>query len=413
MHINQNMFLNWFEFLTNSYDLYIEKISSGMEFFNISTLPVIKLETLELILQGLWSDLQSGFCVKDLDQILIFVILLRFVILIYRYNVLTSTVITATGLFAGYLWYSRFLKLILMYENGLYKIPYTSKLAVDASQIRSLVSGTLKNSDYQMRINNPVGMILYALGNNSIYKGHRIDPISMLVANIPEHSDFKHNINNIYYLCYRKFIPTIFRTLKIFNRQLNAIIVYTLITRVNKKYCPYLIRWHWTAYFLVAGTDRVLVSLFRRTQYYLSNYLIIDIKPREDLEDPTSLLNYFNMLNLKFVIVEYIGLAIVAISLSFTLFLLFHALCGQYIYLPFITENVELHIGLRDKESIYSGGLTAWQNPEEKGKNKFWFGWFGRGTINKQNFIFKFRKFLYTRAYTIYKRIKPLFNFKL
>lgn len=406
MHIDQNMFLNWFEILTNSY----EKILTGMEYLTIPKTSTIQLETIQLIFQGLWSDLQSGFCIEDLDRILIFVIISRFIILVYRYNVKTSIIITATGIFAGYLWYSRFLKLILMYEKGLYKIPYTNKLAIDASQIRFLVLGTLKNSDYQMRINNPAGMILYAFGNNSIYQGHRIDPISMLVANIPENSDFKHIVQNIYYLFYRKFIPAIFRVFKVFNKQLNAIIIYTVITRVNKKYCPYLIRWHWTAYFLIAGTDRVLVSLFRRTQYYLSTHITTSIQFLENRENSISVLNYFKILNFKLLMVDYIGLSIVTFSLSFTLFLLFHSLCGQYAYLPFITENVELHIGLRDNESIYSGGLTAWQNSKEKAKNKFWFGWFGSGTLNKQNSILRFKEILYKKIYIFYKQIKKRFN---
>lgn len=406
MHIDQNMFLSWFEILTKSY----EKFLTGMEYFSIPKIFTIELETIQLIFQGLWFDLQSGFCIEDLDRILILVIILRFIILVYRYNVKTSIIITATGIFAGYLWYSRFLKLILMYEKGLYKIPYTNKLAIDASQIRFLVLGTLKNSDYQMRINNPAGMILYAFGNNSIYQGHRIDPISMIVASIPENSDFKHIVQNIYYLFYRKFIPAIFRVFKVFNKQLNAIIIYTVITRVNKKYCPYLIRWHWTAYFLIAGTDRVFVSLFRRTQYYLSTHIINNLQSLENRDNFISVFNYFKILNFKLVIVEYIGLFIVTFSISLTLFLLFHSLCGQYVYLPFITENVELHIGLRDKESIYSGGLTAWQNSDEKVKNKLWFGWFGSGTLKKQNSILRFKKILYNKIYIFYKQIKKRFN---
>ena len=49
-------------------------------------------------------------------------------------------------------------------------------------------------------------------------------------------------------------------------------------------------------------------------------------------------------------------------------------------------ENTELHIGPRPKTSIYSGGNTAWQDPDEKERNfqrflpKFWYGWFGSGT---------------------------------
>jgi hypothetical protein len=42
---------------------------------------------------------------------------------------------------------------------------------------------------------------------------------------------------------------------------------------------------------------------------------------------------------------------------------------GQYFYVPFFVENTELHIGPRPKNSIYSGGQTSWQDPEEKEKN--------------------------------------------
>ena len=72
--------------------------------------------------------------------------------------------------------------------------------------------------------------------------------------------------------------------------------------------------------------------------------------------------------------------------LTCILFATFHAICGQYFYLPIFTENVELHIGPRDKTSVYSGGYTAWQDPKEKAKRlssfipKLWYGWFGRGT---------------------------------
>ena len=81
-----------------------------------------------------------------------------------------------------------------------------------------------------------------------------------------------------------------------------------------------------------------------------------------------------------------------------------HAVCGQYFYFPFLTENTELHIGLRPKDSIYSGGHTIWQNKRaymvsrqassklkkyrfgtiSAAYSKFprlWYGWFGRGTL--------------------------------
>jgi len=78
--------------------------------------------------------------------------------------------------------------------------------------------------------------------------------------------------------------------------------------------------------------------------------------------------------------------------------------CGQYFYFPFLTENTELHIGLRPKDSIYSGGHTIWQNKRayiisrqaasKLKKYRFgtirsaysklprlWYGWLGRGTL--------------------------------
>jgi hypothetical protein len=55
--------------------------------------------------------------------------------------------------------------------------------------------------------------------------------------------------------------------------------------------------------------------------------------------------------------------------IGFIIFGLFHAIWGQYFYFPFFVENTELHIGPRPKNSIYSGGQTAWQDPKEKEKS--------------------------------------------
>jgi hypothetical protein len=89
---------------------------------------------------------------------------------------------------------------------------------------------------------------------------------------------------------------------------------------------------------------------------------------------------------------------IISIHLGLIFFGLFHAICGQYFYFPFLVENTELHIGLRPKNSIYSGGNTAWQ--DERGQNaqrffpKFWYGWLGGGTKHKVNTLFKFQNII-------------------
>jgi len=55
------------------------------------------------------------------------------------------------------------------------------------------------------------------------------------------------------------------------------------------------------------------------------------------------------------------------------------------------TENVELHIGERNKLDKYSGGYTAWQDEKTLSNGQFklklWYGWFGRGTNNEGDII--------------------------
>jgi len=98
-------------------------------------------------------------------------------------------------------------------------------------------------------------------------------------------------------------------------------------------------------------------------------------------------------------------ITLVAAQYIFIILGMLHALCGQYFYFPFLTENTELHIGLRPKDSIYSGGHTIWQNKRaymisrqassKLKKYRFgtirsaysklprlWYGWLGRGTLD-------------------------------
>jgi hypothetical protein len=62
----------------------------------------------------------------------------------------------------------------------------------------------------------------------------------------------------------------------------------------------------------------------------------------------------------------------------------------------FLLKIQNLHIGPRPKNSIYSGGQTAWQDPEEKEKNlnRFsktlvWLVW----SRNKKYFKFNLKNF--------------------
>ena len=70
-------------------------------------------------------------------------------------------------------------------------------------------------------------------------------------------------------------------------------------------------------------------------------------------------------------------------------------------------ENTELHIGPRPKNSIYSGGNTAWQDEKEKNIQrsfpKLWYGWFGNG--RKQNgFIIRSLKRFVTKIWLKFQK---------
>merc|ERR1712127_401568 len=98
-------------------------------------------------------------------------------------------------------------------------------------------------------------------------------------------------------------------------------------------------------------------------------------------------------------------ITLVAAQYIFITLGMLHALCGQYFYFPLLTENTELHVGFRPKDSIYSGGHTIWQNKQaymisRQASSKlrkyrfgtirsaysrlprFWYGWLGRGSLD-------------------------------
>ena len=93
-------------------------------------------ETFRLIIEGLWEKIQIGLTLGDIENILFLIICIRFVILAFRYNPLTSFYITCIGLFAGYLWYRHLIDLISMYRSVLLQIPFLHRLGINAVQLR-------------------------------------------------------------------------------------------------------------------------------------------------------------------------------------------------------------------------------------------------------------------------------------
>jgi hypothetical protein len=401
ININQETVLNWFGIEDSNTQNIRKAIEQGyqLDFLNVEPSSNVSLETLRLIIQGLWDKIQNGLTLADIENVLFFILFIRFFILSIRYNLKTSFYITCIGLFAGYLWYRHLIDLISMYRTVLLKLPFFHKLGIDAIQLRSL-HRQMVLTDLKLEENahwyNP-GQVLYygftkGITDVDLDSGLRyyIDPISMFVSNLQEPT--KSTIFPLYYKIYNKVIPKIYDICSKFWNQLSGVAAYAVITRIGKRYCPYLVRWHWTFLLIISMIEQIFIYFIYRVYYFQSFVLIPQLKSYDSYVDQ-NLIIQINGLNAIIV-------CVVVTHIGFVLFGLFHAIWGQYFYLPFFVENTELHIGPRPKNSIFSGGNTAWQDSEEKEKKlnrrfpKLWYGWFGHGSKNNWNFSLNFKKFI-------------------
>ena len=126
INIDQKTVLNWFGIEDPASQQIRQIIESGFEpeISNFESSTDISLHTFRLILEGLWGKVQSGLTLSDIENVLFFILFIRFVILAIRYNLKTSFYITCIGLFAGYLWYKHLIDLISMYRSVLVKLPF-------------------------------------------------------------------------------------------------------------------------------------------------------------------------------------------------------------------------------------------------------------------------------------------------
>ena len=384
IQIDQETILNWLG-LTNTENQifsYEDEINNSFSNFNIEPSTDVSIETLKLIIEGLWNKLQNGLTLSEIESILFFILFVRFVILAIKYNLKTSFYIVCIGLASGYLWYRHLIDVMMLYREVLLKIPFFHRLGIDAFNLRDFNRQAVRN-DVILGENvhwYDIGQLIYYAFTKGIVDvdprtnlRSYIDPISMLVANLDE--PLKSNVVPYYYKVYNKIIPQIFGICSRFWTQLSGLAAYALITRIGKRYCPYAVRWHWTVLLILGFPEQIIVFLVNRMVYFQSAVLIPKAMLSQQVD--LSLLFEINFLNAMFSVMA-------VMHMSFVILGLLHAISGQYMYIPFFVENAELHIGPRPKNSVYSGGYTSWQDPEEKAKSlnsifpRFWYGWLGK-----------------------------------
>ena len=388
INIDQTTILNWA-------DIDLETILNTQQ--NVNAEDSI-YNSIELTINSFWQGIQDGLKLTDIENIVFFLIFVRFIILIFRYNLKTSTYITCIGIFAGYLWYRHLIDIITMYSQMLIKIPYLQKLGVNAIELdtssESLLNSDVRLGSSDVQWSNPGKLIYYAITKGIIRTDsdtglqYYIDPLSMVISNMDE--DTKARILPYYYTTYNIIIPRFFETVSEFWAQLSGIAAYAIITRIGKRFCPYLIRWHWTFLLIIGFLEQILIYFLFRVMYFqqaiIEPNLVYTAVTQAAGRRTVSLSSTDSSLLLQFNFLNILLTFLIVLHLSSILFGLLHALWGQYFYFPFLVENTELHIGPRPKNSVYSGGKTAWQDEKQANPNKkftftkIWYGWFGNGT---------------------------------
>ena len=348
-------------------------------FDGVSVSTEISTETLKLIFQGFLERYQYGLGLVDIENILIFITFVRFVILANRYNIKTSFYISCISLFAGFLWYTHLKDLIGWYGDMISYNRLTSRYLDDMLTETYIEDASSRQVMYLEFINqNPLNFLKSSLVYASERNGYRIDPISMMVANLPE--TLKLQASKGYYSIYNNVLPSIWQFVGGQLKEIAPLLLYVFIVRINKKYCPYLIRWHWTYLIVSSLFEGEIIRIMYRLYSYDSMILI----PSERFDESALL--------------QPIFMLIITIHYFLVCLGLLHATCGQYFYIPFLTENTEIHIGKRPQNSIYSGGYTSWQDggskqieimTKDRKSLKFprlWWGWLGkRSYVNNMN----------------------------
>ena len=345
-----------------------------------------------------WQDIHSNSLgLRQIDDLLGCVLIIRVILLTLRYNSITAFFITIISLIAGYLWYNTFINTVLLYEQASYQNALTYRLATDATKLEAMREAQNFDPEYRIRVTNPVGLLAYTINQASLHQGHRIDNLSMVVSEFISEPTFPFidRLESWYYYWYTNVIPTLLRSSLEFVDMFSTYGIYAFMTRVNKRYCPYLIRWHWTMLLLLKFFDSFVFHLNYRLAYYAYEVIIPKIEEAEKID------LFLSNKTFELYVLDSLIVGMIILHLGFLLFGLLHALCGQYFYIPLLTKNVELHIGPRDRYSVYSGGHTAWQDERETVKSrssklpKLWYGFFGRGTKNPNIFAILIEKILY------------------
>ncbi len=314
--------------------------------------------TIELFWDKLKEISTYGFTIEEFQKAMLILCLIRFIIYSIRYNVITSLKICAIGFISCLLWAMALNDCIGIYYPNLSLHPL------------------LRNAYREEIIYREISLaragerLLDDLVKQTSDNPYPFDWITPIFVKLP--SSIIHITDSIYIFIRRDLIETIKQFYKTNLRPLASMFIYVGCVRVGKKYCPYHIRWHFTFITLYNTFMPYIFSSTMRARQFLYKVLI----PEKRFEEAENLELYLG--------------AWVFVHITFLMIAMLHAIFSQYFYVPFLTYSVELHVGKRPKDSIYSGGYTAWQddfnffNIRLRDTLRLWWGFLGRGTKSQR-----------------------------
>lgn len=297
----------------------------------------------------------TGFTIDEFQKAMVFICIVRFILYSIRYNPITAFKICAISGFSCFLWafslndcvtaYVKLFKYNKLFQNMEYEHRNWDRYMFYSTQEKL----------YQRAMQ-------VALGQRSRYHFEWLAPLFSLV---PE--KYHYLTDPAFDYIKKELYGDLIKFFKTYIRPEMPQILFTLVVRVGKRYCPYHVRWHACFIVTMGFFTQIPWDTARRANRMIYETLLPEYRYQE-VED----------------LQIWIGCLIFA-HVSIVCLAMLHAVFSQYFYVPFIVYNLELHIGPRPTKSIYSGGYTAWQDefvfydPNYREMRRLWWGLLGRG----------------------------------
>jgi hypothetical protein len=296
-----------------------------------------------------WENLQFGLTITEIEKVLVIISFIRFCFYTLRYNAKSALIISLIGFISAILYQKMIVDAVGICYLRFYLAPSLFRLGFE---------------QYLVFIHNERTVYHYSI---EMFRWFDIYPgwLIRFIMNSPILSEIQRYVDNI-------VMPLVFKYIKIYRKPMEAMLFYTLILRVGKKYVPYPLQWHGIVYLMYCYCIGDFVyNRYVTSMEFLRDTLIPQLRTQE-IE-----------------VMELLQTGFLAGFVYMIMLAMFHAVFSQYYYIPFLSQNIDAYIGKRPKDSILSGGYSSWQDEQElfipsKGDYKIWFGFLGKGPRDKK-----------------------------